>query len=239
MFRASRVKLPRSDASFSRILIALLRSVSLVALCASAFAQSQTTGRIIGTVKDEKGARIVGAQVTIRNNTTAEEREVKTDGQGDYSVPLLSPGIYRIRITFSGFAPAVFERVPVVITESRTVNASMFPAGPDTVSMEVISLIQRDGPQLGRVVDTRAASELPLATRNFTQILALSPGTVVSLPDHTALGRSSQNVSVNGARVTQNDFEINGVDANNLATNAAATIAVTAPETIPEFKLQT
>ena len=240
MFPASRLKLTRSDARFSRILIALLCAGSLVGLWTSpAFAQSQTTGRIIGTVKDQQGARIAGAQVTIRNNTTAEEREVKTDEQGNYSVPLLSPGNYLVRITSPGFAPAVFDLVPVVITESITVIAGMFPAGPDTVSIEIVSLIQRDGPQLGRVVEMRAASELPLATRNFTQLLALSPGTAVALPDHTALGRSSQNVSVNGARVTQNDFEINGVDANNLATNAAATIAVPAPETIHEFKVQT
>src|SRR4030095_4610278 len=61
----------------------------------------------------------------------------------------------------------------------------------------------------------------------------------VSLPDNTALGRNSQNISVNGARVTQNDFEINGIDANNLATNAAASVAVPAPESILEFKVQT
>jgi hypothetical protein len=58
-------------------------------------------------------------------------------------------------------------------------------------------------------------------------------------PDNTALGRNSQNISVNGARVTQNDFELNGVDANNLATNAAASVAVPAPESIQEFKVQT
>ena len=240
MFLAARVKSLRSEARSSRILIALLRSAGLIALCTSAaFAQSQTTGRIIGTVKDERGARIVSAQVTIRNNATADEREVKTDEQGNFNVPLLSPGTYSVRITAPGFAPAVFEPVPVIITETTTADAEMVLAGPDTVSLEIHSLIQRDGPQLGRVVDTRAVSELPLATRNFTQMLALSPGTSVALPDHTALGRSSQNVSVNGARVTQNDFEINGVDANNLATNAAATIAVPAPETIHEFKVQT
>lgn len=235
MFLASRPKSLRSDALHRWLWIA-----ALIALCTSAaFAQSQTTGRIIGTVKDEKGARIVSAQVSVRNMATADEREVKTDEQGTFSVPLLSPGNYSVRITAPGFAPFVFEPVPVTITETTTTHAEMVLAGPDTVSVEVHSLIQRDGPQLGRVVDTRAVSELPLATRNFTQMLALSPGTSVALPDHTALGRSSQNVSVNGARVTQNDFEINGVDANNLATNAAATIAVPAPETIHEFKVQT
>jgi len=212
----------------------------LILFCsASALAQSQTTGRIAGTVKDERGALIGGAAVTVSSNTTAEERKVITDDQGNYTVPLLASGTYRVRVTLSGFAPAVFDPVQVAITETTTVDVDLDPTGPDPVSVRIDPLIQKDGPQLGRVVDSRAVSELPLATRNFMQILALSPGTSVSLPDNTALGRNSQNISVNGARVTQNDFEINGIDANNLATNAAAGVAVPAPESIQEFKVQT
>jgi hypothetical protein len=230
----------QTGAGFSRTLLASLRACLLSALCVSStFAQSPTTGRIAGTVKDETGARIVGAQVTITSNATAEQRKVTSDDQGNYSVPLLSPGTYLVKITATGFAPASFVPVLVIITETTIADAEMVLAGPDTVSIEIDSLLHRDGPQLGRVVDARAVSGLPLATRNFTQLLALSPGTVTGLPDHTSLGRSSQNISVNGARVTQNDFEINGVDANNLATNAAASIAVPAPETIYEFKVQT
>ncbi|HYX29120.1 MAG TPA: carboxypeptidase regulatory-like domain-containing protein, partial [Pyrinomonadaceae bacterium] len=212
----------------------------LIGLCSSpALAQSQTTGRIIGTVKDPRGARILGAEVNIRNTSTAEERETKTNNQGDYTVSLLPPGNYRVRITSPGFAPAVFEAVRVVITETITVDAEMALAHIDTVSIQVDSLIRRDGPQLGRSVDSRAVAELPLATRNFTQILALSPGTSVSLADNTGLGRNSQNISVNGARVTQNNFELNGVDANNIGNNAWAFLAVPAPETIQEFIVQT
>jgi hypothetical protein len=86
---------------------------------------------------------------------------------------------------------------------------------------------------------TRAVAELPLATRNFLQILTLSPGTVASLPDNTELGRNSQAISVNGARGTQNNFEINGIDANSLSNNSSGAVAVPAPETIQEFKVQT
>jgi Carboxypeptidase regulatory-like domain/TonB dependent receptor len=230
----------QTGAGLSKVLIASVRTCLLSALCVSSmFAQSSTAGRIAGTVKDEKGARIVGAQVTITSDATAEQRSVTSDDQGNYSVALLPPGTYVVKITAAGFAPASFARVPVIITETTIADAEMDLAGADTVSIEIDSLLHRDGPQLGRVVDTRAVSGLPLATRNFTQLLALSPGTVTGLPDHTSLGRSSQNISVNGARVTQNDFEINGVDANNLATNAAASIAVPAPETIYEFKVQT
>ncbi|PYS57801.1 MAG: hypothetical protein DMF74_25125, partial [Acidobacteria bacterium] len=212
----------------------------LLFLCtSSASAQSQTTGRIAGTVKDQRGALIVAANVTVSSKTTAGERQVTTDNEGNFSVPFLPPGGYRVRITFSGFAPAVLDPVQVVITETITVDVDLALAGADTVTVRIDHLIQKDGPELGRVVDTRAVSELPLATRNFMQILALSPGTSVSLPDNTALGRNSQNVSVNGARATQNDFEINGIDANNFATNAASMVAVPAPETIQEFKVQT
>ena len=218
--------------------IALIRVSGLLALCAlSAFAQ--TTGRIAGTVRDERGALIIGAEVSVKSKTTAAERSVATDNQGNYTVPLLPPGTYRVRVAANGFTPAVFDPVQVVITESTMVNADLDVAGRDVVAVRIDPLLQKDGPQLGRVVDSRAVSELPLATRNFMQILALSPGTSVSLPDNTALGRNSQNISVNGARVTQNDFEINGIDANNLTTNAAASVAVPAPESIQEFKVQT
>ena len=222
--------------------IALLWVSWLVALCtSSAFAQSQTTGRIAGTVKDPRGALIVGAEVNISSEATTGERKVTTDNQGNFTVALLPSGIYRVRIKASGFNFLLLDSVQVVITETTTVNAELTLAGviADPVLVRITPLLQRDGPQLGRVVDSRAVSELPLATRNFTQILALSPGTSVSLADNTALGRNSQNVSVNGARVTQNDFEINGIDANNLATNAAASVAVPAPESILEFKVQT
>lgn len=224
----------------AKTLIASLSIICLLALCATgAFAQSQTTGRIAGTVKDEKGALIVGAEVTVSSKTTARKLKVITDEEANYSVPLLPPGQYSISIAAAGFAVLVFDPIQVVITETTTVDASLVVTGPDLVAVNVNPLIQRDGPELGRGVGTRAVSELPLATRNFTQILALSPGTSVSLPDNTALGRNSQNISVNGARVTQNDFEINGIDANNLATNAASFVAVPAPESIQEFKVQT
>jgi hypothetical protein len=205
----------------------------------SAFAQNQTTGSIAGSVKDQNGALLASAEVKVSNKATGEKRNVVTDNEGSYAVPLLAPGTYSVRVGYSGFADAVFETVQVAVTETTRVNAELAVAGPDAQSVLSDPLIHEDGPGLGRVVDSRAVSGLPLATRNFTQILALSPGTVVSLPDNTALGRNSQNVAVNGARVTQNNFEINGIDANNLATNAASLVAVPAPESIQEFKVQT
>src|SRR2546421_56786 len=211
----------------------------LVLCAAAAFGQNQTTGRIAGTVKDPNGALIAGAAVTVNSKTTAAERIATTDDQGNFTVSLLPPGLYHLKVAAVGFNSLNSDSVQVGITETTTINVQLTLAGVDTITVNIAQLIQKDGPHLGRAVNSPAVSDLPLATRNFTQIMALSPGTSVSLPDNTALGRNSQNVSVNGARVTQNDFEINGIDANNLTTNAAASVAVPAPESIQEFKVQT
>ncbi|HEY8187063.1 MAG TPA: TonB-dependent receptor [Pyrinomonadaceae bacterium] len=204
-------------------------------------AQGPTTGWIEGALKDQNGAVILGAEVKVLNKATGAERTVTTDAEGHYVVPLLSPGIYRVKITAPGFAAASLEEVRVVITESTIVNVSLAVreaiVGP--VFVRIAPLIQTDGPQLGRVVDSRMIAELPLATRNFTQILSLSPGVATYLPDSTGVGRNTQTISVNGARMTQNNVQINGIDANTMGTRAAVNLAIPAPETIQEFKVQT
>ncbi len=212
---------------------------SLVSL--SALAQSQTTGRIAGTVKDSAGAVINGAEVTVANRATGIERQAVTDSEGSYIVPLLPAGLYQVTVKANGFKKAAFDAVRVAITETTTINADLSVGGTEeTVNITAAgSLVQTDGAQLGRVVDSRTVTELPLATRNFTQILGLSPGAATYLPDHTSVGRNSQNISVNGARVTNNNFQINGVDANSMGTNSAPSLSVPAPETIQEFKVQT
>ncbi|MCM3902893.1 MAG: carboxypeptidase regulatory-like domain-containing protein, partial [Pyrinomonadaceae bacterium] len=214
----------------------------LPCISATTLAQSQTTGRIAGTVTDEQGAVIVGAEVTAISRTTGEERKVITDREGHFTLSLLPSSTYLVSLTASGFRKALFDDIKVTITETTAINAELAVGAllEESVMVNTApSLIQNDGPQRGRVVDSRAVSELPLAKRNFTQILALSPGTAAALPDNTAVGRNSQQVSVNGARVTHNNFQINGIDANYIHTNNAQFIAIPAPETIQEFKVQT
>lgn len=208
----------------------------------SASAQSQTTGRIAGTVTDQTGAVIAGAEVMVVSLATADERKAITDTAGNYTMPLLPPGAYQLSVTSRGFKTALLDNVMVAITETTVINAELEVAAlaEEPVTIRAATpLIQTDGPQLGRVVDSRALSQLPLATRNFTQILGLSPGAATYLPDNTAVGRNTQTISVNGARVTQNNFEINGIDINTMGTAGSILLAVPAPETIQEFKVQT
>jgi hypothetical protein len=205
------------------------------------YAQTQSTGRLAGVVKDQNGAVIALAQIVVVSDVTAV-RKVATDSAGHYSISLLSPGVYTVTFTADGFKQVSFNDVKVTITEMTQLNV-VLPVVSETNETVFIragpSLTQVDGPRLGRAIDSRTVSELPLATRNFTQLLALSPGTDTGLADNTGVGRNSQNISVNGARRTQNNFQINGVDANTVGSNSALFIAVPAPDTIQEFKVQT
>jgi Carboxypeptidase regulatory-like domain len=204
------------------------------------FAAGQTTGRIVGTVKDPSGALVAGASVQCTLVATGETRKAFTDFTGSYTAPLLAPGSYQITISAKGFATNIFENVIVNLTETTVADAELSIATESTaVTISAASLIQTAGPQLGRVVDSRAVSELPLATRNFTQILGLSPGTATYLPDNTGLGRNTQTISVNGARVTQNSLQLNGVDVTTMGTAGVILVSVPAPESVQEFKVQT
>src|SRR5713226_783059 len=208
---------------------------------ASECTSGQTTGRITGVVKDSSGGVIARAEVQAVNEATGEEWKAVTDEAGNYSFLLLPPGLYQIEVAANGFKTAVSKDVPVRITETTAIIVSL--AVGSRVETIIVNgsppLLQTDGAQLGRVVGSRVVADLPLASRNFTQILTLSPGTVTHLPDSTAVGRNTQAISVNGARVTQNFFQINGIDATTMGTNGAILVAVPAPETIEEFKVQT
>jgi len=218
----------------------LLPLLFLHSPCLNALAQSPITGRIAGMVKDVRGASIVGAVVVVVRKGTGDERRVATDREGYYTLPSLPPGIYDVSVMANGFTKVQVDNVTVNITDTTSVNVRLEVGTiQESVKINVAPLIHRDGPQLGRVIDSRVVSELPLATRNFTQILGLSPGTALDLTDNTAVGRNSLDISVNGARTTQNNYQINGVDANSIASNNSLRLAVPAPETIQQFKVQT
>ena len=81
--------------------------------------------------------------------------------------------------------------------------------------------------------------QLPLPTRNFQQLLTLSPGAQSGVSNTTELGRGDAVISVNGQRTTSNSVRINGIDANSIGTNSTPNIAVPATDSIQEFIVQT
>ncbi len=222
-------------------------SALLLIFAASVFAQTPGTGAIQGTVFDPSGRTVSNASVAIENEATYLSRSATTNAEGVFSVPLLVPGPYSLVVKVAGFEEKDAHSVAVVVSETSTVEFHLVLAKVGE-SVEVTAdaeMAQTQSSALGRAVDQQAIEALPLANRNYTQILSLSPGVVVRLPDATELGRGTQDVTANGQKTTANNLQFNGVDANNLAQNSAegdgeeVGVAVPAPDTIQEFKVQT
>ena len=213
----------------------------ILPLCINASSQTQTTGRIAGTVKDARGAFIASADVVIENPATADKRSLATDTSGNYSIVQLSPGYYDINIRAPGFTPAVFRAVAVGLSETTTINV-ILQIGRSNIEITVNDTpppIRSDGAELASTINARSLETLPLPTRNLLQLLTLAPGVTAPLTNNSAIGRNSPNVSVNGSRVTQNSYQINGVDANDISLHDLADVAVPAPETVSDVNVQT
>ena len=222
-----------------------LARVPVVCLCLfasiSLSGQTQTSGRITGTVKDAQGAVISGAQVSISNLSTADKRAVLTDPFGNYSVLQLPPALYDVNIRAAGFTPAVFREVVVSPAATVTINATLQVA-KSSFALNVNDVppqVRSDSVGLASIIDSRRLLSLPLPTRNFLQLLTLAPGVSAPLTNNNAIGRNTPNVSVNGLRVTQNSYQINGVDATDISLHALTDVAVPAPETVSEVNVAT
>lgn len=215
--------------------------VCLLTLVTRAWGQAGGTGQISGTVVDQTGAGIAGATIKLTKVGTSEVRQVTSNEVGDYVFSLLTPGQYKLEASAPGFKTVVLENVEVRITQTTTLTVMLEAAA----QVEIVTitaeppLVQVESAKMGRVIEERSIRQLPLPTRNFQQLLALSPGTSASLTNNTELGRGDQNISVNGQRTTSNNVIVNGVEVNSPGTNSTPNIAVPATDTISEFIVQT
>jgi len=193
----------RLDTGASRLCAKLSVFGGALALCAALCHPlgAQTGGTLTGTVTDSSKAVIVGATVTATGELSGQSQAVTTNGAGLYRFPFITPGSYRVEFGMQGFG-TMTGHATVAVSETATLDAMLAPAGvASQISVtEEAPLLQTDNAALGRVVNEKAMQEIPLSSRNFTQLLALSPGASAPLNDAGALGRGTQTISASGAR---------------------------------------
>ncbi|HVT98328.1 MAG TPA: carboxypeptidase-like regulatory domain-containing protein, partial [Acidobacteriaceae bacterium] len=221
----------------------------LLLAAGAALAQTPGTGAISGIVTDPQNHTVGSADVLAENEATHIVRSATTGADGEFRIPLLVPGRWTVTVRAPGFAPNATHEVEVTVSETRSLTVQLAVAADAGTTVHVSGRaedVQAESSTLGGVVDETAIQTLPLASRNYTQILGLSPGVVVDLPNAAQLGSGSQNVASDGATPTANNIQFNGIDANNLAENSAAIaetsevgVAIPAPDTIQEFRVQT
>ncbi len=227
------------------------------------YAQSNRAS-IIGTVEDLNGAAVPNAKVTVTNNATAVSREVSANDSGGFAVTNLEPGTYRVSIEASGFKTLALSMVTVetnarVPVQARFTELAGVGNNVVTVSDEGAPLVESETSVRGDIITGREVTDLPISQRNFTLLAGLSPG--VTRPSAGTVGvvggggnfvnggpgsstestrfRESGGsvISANGARATQNNFSLDGVDNNESQFGQIAVYPN--PDAIAEFKIET
>ena len=86
------------------------------------YAQGGAYGTILGTVADNSGAVVANASVDVTNTATNVTNHVQTSSSGDYTVPYLQPGTYRVTVQAQGFQKSITDGVILVVAQQERVN---------------------------------------------------------------------------------------------------------------------
>ena len=204
--------------------------------CAAAFAQ---TSQINGRVTDSAGAVVPGVEITTRNTSTGAERKIRTNGVGLFSISLLQPGDYDVRVRQQGFKPIFQDKVHLDVDQRAEINF-MLEVGAITEQIDVrasVSRLNTVEASQGQVIDNQRIVDMPLNGRNFLDLALMSGGAVQSAP-----GSRIGGFSAGGQRVSQNNYIMDGIDNNSVELAAAgrrAEMVEPSIDAIQEFKVQT
>ena len=216
----------------------------LLSLCLASIslAQGGATGAIGGIVQDPSGAVIAGAKINITSETTGEVvRQTTSDASGSFIATLLPVGNYTVEVQAQGFPDTKFPGVTVRITETTRMTAVVKVSTVKQV-VEVQSIVEQvntTDATTGQSIGSQTITDLPLATRNFQQLLALSAGASTDLNGAAQLGRGQVYMHVNGGREDNNNYLIDGITVADYAFGELTYTPLPSPDAIEEFKVST
>lgn len=214
---------------------------SLFLITALCWAQKDT-GNIVGTVRDQSGALIPNANVTVEDVDRGTTFQTSTKATGEYVAGPLKIGRYRIVVEKQGFKKTSVGPIELNLQERPSIDVTLHVGG---INEQVV--VTSQGPQLetensdlGQVVTSQRILSLPLNGRNYAQLAQLSAGVAPAEPGSRA--EKTYGFSANGARALQNNFLLDGIDNNaNLGDvlNESTYVIQPSVDAIAEFKVQT
>ncbi|MEP7213852.1 MAG: TonB-dependent receptor [Acidobacteriota bacterium] len=231
----------RTNPNFKRVFLGFLVSFLL-----SAAAYAQFRAGVQGTVSDNAGGTVAGATVTLTSRETNQTQTTTSGDDGYYRISGLAPGIYTMSVELQGFKKGVIDELKVdaenvkgqdVVLEAGVISETV------TVQADAVALETENG-NVQRSITTEEIRKLPQTGRDPYELAKLAPGIIapgarggngnsVGFPNTTGPGGSNTSIvqsenqvpiSASGQRLSQNNFQIDGISVSSLQHGGAANI---------------
>jgi outer membrane receptor protein involved in Fe transport len=219
-------------------LLALACLFSFSLLSVNLRAQSISTAQLNGSVHDPSGAVVPGAVITIADVSKGFLRSTTSDGQGNYQIVLLPPGIYTVTVTSPGFNKLVEENIVLTIGEQAQLPLNL-PVGRADQVVTVTSgadIIETERSSQSTTVDQLRIDNLPTNGRNYIGFtLTNSQIARDAAPSIGAIPTSGLNFG--GVRARSNSINIDGADAGDYISGGTRTTV--SQDAVQEFQIIT
>src|SRR5579872_348513 len=199
-----------------------------------------STGTIVGNVEDSSGALIPNCEVVITQTSTAERRQTRTTGSGEFNVPFLQVGPYSVTVSAAGFKTKTLSGISLQVDQTINLRIQL-EVGSASETVEVTGaapLVDSSTSSLGQVIVNKQILDMPLNGRNPFSLGLLSGNTTPMF----GMGSNLPFIA-GGGRFSANEVTLDGVD-NNTVSNAGAIgrngiAVVPSVDAVQEFKVKT
>src|SRR5882762_1335450 len=224
-----------------RVLVSLLAVLALVLGSAFAARAQVTTAALRGTVSDEQGAAIAGAEVTVTNVDTGFTRTVASAGDGEYNFPDLPLGHFKIHATHAGFKSAEQTGITLHANDSLVINVGLrVGAISEQVTVEASPItVETTNGELSGLVQFSQVVDLPLNGRNFMSLVSSQPG-VTGGPQYDPLAKGLKggaDLSISGGAVDANQWLVDGASNNDVGSQRTI-LVYPSIDAIEELKIE-
>jgi hypothetical protein len=198
-------------------------------------------GSVRGTVTDEQGAAVPGAEVTVSDDSTGFSRSATTGSDGVYNFPDLPLGTFKIRATHAGFKTSEKVGVTVHASDSLVFNIALVVGTiSESVTVEASAIqVETTNGELAGLINGQQVTELPLNGRNYMQLVLSVPG-VAAGEGFNSQGKGLQggsDLSISGGAVDANLWLVDGAHNNDVGSNRTI-LVFPSLDAIDEFKIE-
>ncbi len=211
----------------------------IIAAHLPALSQQAANATLSGTITDQLGALVAGAQVTATHKATGIKRETVSNEDGYYVLSNMTPGDYDMLFDAKGFAKKATISVSLKVGQTATVNAQLEIAGNKTIVDDITystPLVDNTNSVIDGVIVSREVESLPLNGRNFLELALLVPGNSPA-PNFDPTKTNTVVISSAGQLGRGGNVTIDGADTNDDVVGGS--IQNISQEAIQEFQIAT